>query len=243
LDEHHNDIAGLFIEPYVQGAAGIIIFPKGFMKGVADICNEYNILFIADEVATGFGKTGNMFACQEDMLTPDIMILAKGISGGYLPLAATLTTDEVYSAFLGEYSEFKAFFHGHTYTGNPVACSAGLASLDVFAKDNTLVNMQVKISLLSKLLDPFTDLDHVGDVRQKGFMVGIDIVLDRKAKVRYPIEDRVAHRICMEARRHQVVIRNLGDVIVLMPPLSITIDELEHLTKVVYDSVINVTKG
>ncbi len=242
LEKHHHEIAGLFIEPYVQGAAGMIVFPTGFMKKVESLCHEYNILFIVDEVATGFGRTGRLFACEEDQLKPDIMAAAKGISGGYLPLAATLTTDEIYNAFLGGYNEYKTFYHGHSYTGNPLACSAALASLRIFNKDRTLDHLQAKISFLKDSLKAFQDLDHVGDIRQKGMMVGIELVSDRDSKAPYPPEYRVGHEVCMEARNHHIIIRPLGDVVILMPPLSITVEELQALTKGIYQSILTVTE-
>ncbi len=242
LERHHHEIAGLFIEPYVQGAAGMIVFPKGYMKEVASLCRDYNILFIVDEVATGFGRTGKLFACEEDQLEPDIMAVAKGISGGYLPLAATLTTDEIYNAFLGDHSEHKTFYHGHSYTGNPLACSAALASLNLFKKDRTLDHLQEKIPFLRTSLEVFQDLDHVGDIRQKGMMVGIELMSDKGSKTPYPPEHRVGHKVCMEARNHHVIIRPLGDVLILMPPLSVTVEEIQALTKGIYQSILTVTQ-
>ncbi len=242
LEQHHHEIAGLFIEPYVQGAAGMIVFPKGYMKEVASLCHEYNILFIVDEVATGFGRTGRMFASEEDQLEPDIMAVAKGISGGYLPLAATLTTDEIYNAFLGEYSEHKTFYHGHSYTGNPLACSSALASLSLFKKDKTLDHLQEKIPFLRTSLESFQDLDHVGDIRQKGMMVGIELVSDKEPKTPYPPEHRMGHKVCMEARHHHIIIRPLGDVLILVPPLSVTAEEIQALTKGIYQSILTVTQ-
>ncbi|MDH4127299.1 MAG: adenosylmethionine--8-amino-7-oxononanoate transaminase [Spirochaetota bacterium] len=241
LDKNHNEIAGLFIEPYIQGAGGMIVYPKGFMKEVYTLCKEYEVLFIADEVATGFGRTGVMFACEEDRLEPDIMSIAKGISGGYLPLAATLTTDEIYNTFLGEYSEYKTFYHGHTYTGNPLACSAAIASLDIFEDDNVLKHLQEKIIFIKEMLNSLWKLDCVGDIRQKGLMIGIELLSDKRKKEFYDPTLRVGHRVCMEARKHNLIIRPLGDVIVLMPPLSISMEEIKMLIDVVYTSVVNVT--
>ncbi len=240
LRQHHSEIIGLFIEPYVQGAAGMIVYPKGFMKSLYSVCRKYEILFIVDEVATGFGRTGRMFACEEDDLEPDIMSVAKGLSGGYLPLAATITTDEIFDAFLGEYDEFKAFYHGHTFTGNPLACAAALASLDLFNKEMTIKNLGQKIELLDELLAPVKELTHVGDVRQKGFMVGIELAEVKSDRKRYAVKERMGHKVCMEARKHGVIIRPLGDVVILMPPLSITPEELRLLTNVVRDSIIEV---
>ena len=242
VSARHEEIAAFIIEPLVQGAAGMITAPQGYLKKVRGICDRYEILLIADEVAVGFGRTGRMFACEHEDVAPDIMIMGKGITGGYLPLAATVTTDEIYSAFLGEHWEYKTFFHGHTYTGNPVACAAALASLDIFEKEQTLTKLQDKIVWLAEDLNRFTELEHVGEVRQKGFMVGIELVLDRKTKEPYPYEEKIGHRVIQEARKKKLVIRPLGDVIVLMPPLSIAEDELHRVTEITYDATKKITE-
>src|SRR3972149_9511347 len=182
LRRHHREIAGCIIEPIVQGAAGMIVSPPGFLKEVRRLCTKYNILLIADEVATGFGRTGKMFACKHENVMPDFLCLAKGITGGYLPLAATITTDKIYKAFLGGYEEFKTFFHGHTYTGNPLGCAAAIANLQIFKNEKALQKLQPKIKLLSKLLADFKDLPHVGDVRQKGLIAGIELIKNKRTK-------------------------------------------------------------
>lgn len=242
INTHHEEIAAFIIEPLVQGAGGMIIAPQGYLKRVRQLCDQYEILLIADEVAVGFGRTGRMFACEHEDVSPDIMTMGKGITGGYLPLAATLTTDEVYKAFLAEHWEFKAFFHGHTYTGNPVTCAAALANLMVFEKEQTLANLQAKISFLTELLKRFEQLEHVGDVRQKGFMVGIELVLDRKTKEPYSYEEKVGIRVIKEARKNGLVIRPLGDVIVLMPPLGFTREELKQVTDITFYAIKKVTE-
>jgi adenosylmethionine-8-amino-7-oxononanoate aminotransferase len=171
------------------------------------------------------------------------MTVGKGITGGYLPLAATLTTDEIYRAFLGEFWEFKTFYHGHTYTGNPVSCAAALANLSVFKKERTLKTLQNKIVLLTELLQKFEKLEHVGEIRQKGFMVGIELVLDQSTKEPYPVEEKVGIRVTKEARKNGLVIRPLGDVIVLMPPLSISESELKRVTKITFNAIKKITEG
>ncbi len=231
--EHKDEIAALIIEPIVQAAAGMLISPPGYLKEVRRICTGNDILMIADEVATGFGRTGKMFACGHENVCPDIMALAKGITGGYLPLAATLTTQNIFDAFLGEYKELKTFFHGHTYTGNPLACAAALASLEIFEKDKTIEGLQGKISFLEDKLKPFTELSHVGEVRQKGFMVGIELVKDKKTKEPYPLEDKIGIKVILKAREMGLIIRPLGNVIVLMPPLSISLEELGRMVGIV----------
>ena len=243
LKKYHNEIAACIIEPIVQGAAGMIVSPPGFLKEVRRLCTKYNVLLIADEVATGFGRTGKMFACEHEDVTPDFLCLAKGITGGYLPLAATLTTEKVYKAFLGRYEEFKAFFHGHTYTGNPLGCAAAIANLNIFKKEKTLQKLKPKIGLLSGLLEDFKTLSHVGDVRHKGLMAGIELVRNKRTKEPFPAEERVGHMVCIEARRHGLIIRPLGDTIVIMPPLSITNEEIKNIVKIVYKSIQTATGG
>lgn len=239
--EHHDEVAAFIIEPLVQGAAGMLMAPPGYLRTVRELCSRYDILMIADEVAVGFGRTGRMFACEHEQVSPDILVVGKGITGGYLPLAATLATEEVYQAFLGEHWEFKTFFHGHTYTGNPITCAAALANLEVFEKEQTLAALQEKIVLLEEGLRKFRDLPHVGEVRQKGFMVGIELVLDRATKELYPPEEKIGIRVIKEARAHGLVIRPLSHVIVLMPPLGISKDELRDVIDITYAAVRKVT--
>jgi len=241
MQKHHQEIAGLIIEPIVQGAGGIIVSPAGYLKGVRRLCDKYNILMIADEVATGFGRTGKMFSCEHEKVSPDILCLAKGITGGYLPLAATITTEKIYNAFLGEFKNLKTFFHGHTYTGNQLACAAAVANLEIFKKEKTLKKMQKKIGLLHKELSRIADFPHVGNVRQKGFMVGIELVKDKKNKTLYQIEEKIGWKVCYKAREKGLIIRPLGNVIVLMPPLSISHQELKRLVQITAEAIREVT--
>ena len=238
---HKDEVCAVVIEPLVQGAAGMIMQPPGWLKAVRTIAKEHNLLFITDEVATGFGRTGKMFACEQEKISPDFLCAAKGITGGYLPLAVTLSTEEVFNGFLGQFDECKTFFHGHTYTGNPLACAVAVENINLFEKDRVLENLKRKISLLSKGLERFKSLSHVGEVRQKGFMVGIELVKSRKTKRPYPPRDKIGQRVIGEARNRGVVIRPLGDVIVLMPPLGIDEPTLETLVDVTYESVKAVT--
>jgi adenosylmethionine-8-amino-7-oxononanoate aminotransferase len=239
-----DSLAALVMEPLMQGAAGMWSQPAGYVQAMSQICRRHRILLILDEVATGFGRTGKMFACEHEGVEPDMLCLAKAITGGYLPLAATLTTEEIFSAFLGEYKEYKTFFHGHTYTGNPLGCAAALANLELFDSENILERMQPKIRYLqNRLSAEFLPLEHVSDVRQWGFMVGIELVEDKAGRGSYPPEHRIGHKVILEARKRNVVIRPLGDVIVLMPPLTIAENELELLLDVTYDSIRAVTEG
>lgn len=243
MARRHKELAGLIMEPLIQGAAGMITHPPGFLREVRRLTHKYNILLILDEVATGFGRTGTMFACERERVSPDILVIAKGLTGGYLPLAATLTTDKIYKTFLGEYSEKKTFFHGHTYTGNPLACSAALANLKVFKKERTLARLKNKIELLKELLLPFKDLPQVGQVRQCGFMVGIELVRDKKTREEYPWEEAMGIKVGLMAREKDIIIRPLGNVIVIMPPLSIKEWELRKLLQGIYASVKEVTEN
>jgi len=229
LVEHGATCAGLVIEPLLQGAGGMIVQPPGFLTRVRELCDHHGLLMITDEVATGFGRTGRMFACQHEGVLPDIMALSKGIAGGYLPLAATVTTKEVYSAFMGEYAELKTFFHGHTFTGNPLACAVALKSLELFESDNLLDALQPKIARLSEKLAACARLPHVGDVRQCGLAAGIELVEDKATKRAYPWEQKVGIRVCREARKHGIFSRPLGNTVVVFPPLVISPDELELL--------------
>lgn len=236
--ERADEIAALVVEPIIQGAAGMIAHPPGFLKGLEKICRDYGILLMCDEVATGFGRTGKMFACDHEGVRPDMMALAKGLSGGYLPLAATMVTDEIHAAFLGEYTEYKTFFHGHSYTGNCLACAAACACLDIFETDRVLETSQQKIALLKeRLSEEINNLSHVGDVRQRGFMIGIELVEDRGLRKAYAPEKRVGAQVSQNVRKYGLILRPLGDVVVLMPPLSITSDEIVDLVSITARSI------
>jgi adenosylmethionine-8-amino-7-oxononanoate aminotransferase len=240
--DNAGEIAGLVIEPLVQGAGGMIVQPQGFLHRVRELCDEHDILMIADEVAVGFGRTGTMFACQQEDVTPDIMALSKGITAGYLPLAATLTTQKVYDAFLGEYRELKTFFHGHTFTGNPIACAAAIASLELFESDALLDNLRVKTAYLHDRLDALLELNHVGDVRYCGMVGGIELVKDKETREPYGWEERIGIKVCTEARKHGLFLRPLGNVVVVFPPLAITVDELALLMDGIAKSIEAVTR-
>jgi len=242
LRQHGHELAGFIIEPLIQAAAGMITQPRGYLKRVRELCTKYEVLLIADEVATGFGRTGTMFACDREGVTPDLMALSKGLTGGYLPLAATLTTEEIYRAFLGKYEEFKTFFHGHSYTGNPLGCAVALANLEIFRTERTLAKLKTKISRLSRLLKPLRRLPHVGDIRQQGFMAGIELVRDRATREAYPLEARVGHRVAQEARKRGLLLRPLGHIIVLMPPFSVNVPTLTRMVKILSHSITVATQ-
>src|SRR5918998_3486415 len=230
LAAHAGEVAAVIMEPLVQGAAGMLMHPEGYLRGVRELCDRHGVLLILDEVATGFGRTGRMFACEHEDVAPDLLCLAKGITGGYLPLAATLASERIYEGFLGRFEEFRAFFHGHTYTGNPLACAAALASLDVFAEERTLEHLQRKIELLEQLLEPVAAHPQVREVRRRGFMTGIELE-------EQPLTARLGHRVTLEGRRRGAVIRPLGDVVVLMPPLAISEGDLTRLVAITAEAI------
>jgi len=230
LAEHAGEVAAVIMEPLVHGAAGMLVHPPGYLRHVRRLCDRHDVLLILDEVATGFGRTGTMFACEQEDVAPDLLCLAKGITGGYLPLAATLASERIYECFLGEFEELKTFFHGHTYTGNPLACAAALASLDVFEEEHTLERLQPKIELLGELLAPLAAHPAVTEVRRCGFMTGVELG-------GFPLELRMGHRVTLEARARGAIIRPLGDVVVLMPPLAISEAELRRLVSITDEAI------
>ncbi|QEC50245.1 adenosylmethionine--8-amino-7-oxononanoate transaminase [Baekduia soli] len=235
LRAHGDEVAAVIVEPLVQGAAGILLQPEGYLRAVRELCDRFGVLMIVDEVATGFGRTGTMFACEHEGVVPDLMSVAKGLTGGYLPLAATLATERVYEGFLGEFHEFRTFFHGHTYTGNPLACAAAIASLDVFEDEGTLAALAPKIDLLAELLaEHVAPLASVAAIRRLGFMAGIELT-------EFALQDRMGHRVTLAARRRGAIVRPLGDVVVLMPPLSMSPRELTRLVTITAAAIAEAT--
>jgi len=243
LTEHHEQIAALVMEPLVQAAGGILVHPAGFLRGVRELTQKHDVLLILDEVAVGFGRTGTMFACEQEQVVPDMLCLAKGITAGYLPMAATLATEKIWNAFLGAHAERRTFFHGHTYGGNPLAAAVGLASLDIFRDEGVLSRLPALISRLRGHLDRLAGLDHVGDVRQCGLMAGIELVADKAAGTPYPWQDKTGMRACLAARPHGALLRPLGDVVVLMPPLCITEAEIDLLAAAAEAGIRRVTEA
>lgn len=229
IAQHANELAGMVIEPLLQGAGGMLVHPVGYLKGVRELCDRYKILLITDEVATGFGRTGRMFACEHEEVSPDIMALSKGLCAGYLPLAATLSTEEIYQAFLGNYIELKTFFHGHTFTGNPLACAVALKNLDLFEENRLLEHVNSRCMQLTAWLTEMHKHPHVGDVRQCGLAAGIELVQDKESKAGYPWEDKIGIKVCHVARKYGVFSRPLGNTIVIFPPLSISAPEMTLL--------------
>ncbi len=237
LGERADEVVAVVIEPAVQGAAGMLVQPPGFLRRVRELCDRHGVLLIADEVATGFGRTGTMFACEREGVVPDLLCVAKGITGGYLPLAATVTSERVFAGFLAEFREKRTFFHGHTYTGNPLACAAAIANIDLLDRTVLIGTIDEKAALLAAALASLAEHPHVGEIRQRGLMVGIELVRDRATRAEFEYGDRIGHQVILAARRRGVILRPLGDVLVLMPPLTITPDEIALLARVVRESI------
>jgi adenosylmethionine-8-amino-7-oxononanoate aminotransferase len=224
-------LAAAIVEPLVQGAAGMLLMPEGYLARLRAVTRECGVLLICDEVATGFGRTGTMFACTQEGVSPDIMAVAKGMTGGYLPLAATLATEDIYRAFLGRYEEFKTFFHGHSYTANPLGCAAAIATLSIFEREDVLMRVSRLGRTMERALAELSGHRNVGEIRRKGLMAGIEIVADRTTRERFPPEKKVGQRVVRKVRERGVILRPLGDVIVLMPPLSSTEEEIRSLVR------------
>lgn len=237
VKSNKHEIAGFIIEPLVQAAGGIIVSPDGYLRQIGEICKRYNIPLIADEVATGFGRTGKMFAVEHEGVIPDVICLSKGITGGYLPLGVTATTQEIFDAFLGRFEDLKTFFHGHSYTGNQLACSAGIAVLDIFEKDDILTRIKPKIKLFEDRLLKMKEIRHVGDVRFKGLIGGIELVRDKKTHEPYEYGEKMGWKVSYIAREKGVFIRPLGNVVVLWPPLSISLENLEMFLDIIESSI------
>lgn len=242
LAEKHAEIAAFVVEPLVQGAAGILIHPPGYLRGMRELTRKYDVLLIADEVAVGFGRTGTMFACEQEEVTPDLLCLGKGMTSGYLPMAATLVTDEVYGAFLGSADSYRAFLHGHTFAGNPLAAAAALATLDLFTEERTLSNVSGRATELAAGLERLSQHPHVGAIRQQGLMVGIDLVQDKERNMAYPAQQRRGAAVCRRAMEQGVWLRPLSDTIVIMPPLCISSNLLSTILYAVEYGIEQVTR-
>lgn len=229
LQEHHNKVAAMIIEPLVQAAAGMLMQPKGYIKGVRELTKKYDVLLIVDEVATGFGRTGKLFACENEAVCPDMMCMSKGITAGYLALGATMTTDEIYDAFLGEAADYKTFYHGHSYTGNPLACAAGIAGLEIFAKEKVIENLPPKMTVITEHMQKMQAMKYVGDARQCGMLAGIELIRDKERRLPFEPSLLMAGGICQTARKYGLIVRNIGDVIVFMPPLASTAQQIDEM--------------
>jgi len=240
--KYGSRLAAVHMEPLMEGAGGMLAHPWGYLKAIRRLCDKYEVLLILDEVATGFGRTGTLFACEQEGVRPDILCLAKNLTGGYLPLAATLTTEKVYKAFLGAFESTRTFYHGHTFTGNQLACAAALANLELMEKEEFLANIEKSSQMLQEFLEPIVAHPHVADVRLRGMMGGIELVKDKTHDIPYGYGEKMGYRVCAEAKKLGVLIRPLGNVIVLMPPLAITRKDLMRLIEVISLSIHRATK-
>ena len=237
LDWHGEEICAVIVEPLVQGAAGMLMQPPGYLRAVRELCDRHGVLLICDEVATGFGRTGRMFACEHEGVSPDLLCVAKGLTGGYMPLAATLATEGIYKSIVNAPEELRTFFHGHTYTGNPLACAAAIATLEQFESERTLERLDAKIAKLGNWLCELVEPQPcVAEVRQRGFMVGIELH-------GFPEAARIGHQVTLAARRRGAIVRPLSDVIVLMPPLSIEQVELRRLVEITAGAIAEATSA
>ncbi len=237
LEQHASQIAAIIVEPIVLGAAGMVVQPPGFLHGICQLAQEFNTLLIADEVAVGIGRTGKMFACEHEQVSPDFLCLGKGLTGGYLPMSATVTKTKIWNAFLGDHSDQVTFFHGHTYAGNPLSAAAAMATLDVFEQERTLESLPTKAEQFRAGFQSLSEHPNVGDIRQKGLMVAIELVSDKATKTPYPSHERRGARACRRSTGNGVWLRPLGNNIVLIPPLSISHDEIDFMIRTVYDAV------
>lgn len=235
-------LAAVHMEPLIEGAGGMLAHPWGYLKAIRRLCDRFGVLLILDEVATGFGRTGTMFACEQEGVKPDLLCLAKNLTGGYLPVAATLATEKVYKAFLGSFGSLRTFYHGHTFTGNQLGCAAALANLELMEKKGFLEGIGEKSRMLQELLEPLIAHPHVSDVRLRGMMGGIELVKNGKTKEPYPYEAKMGYQVCAEAKKRGVLIRPLGNVIVLMPPLGISKKDLIYLIEVISKSIDSATR-
>jgi len=239
LEAHRDEVAAIVVEPMMQGAAGMVCQPHGYLRGVEELAREFGVLLIADEVATGFGRTGKLFACEHENVTPDIMCLAKGISAGYLPLAATICTEEVESAFCGPLEAKRTLYHGHTYTGNPLACAAAVASLQQFDATDLLSHIRKSGQIITDKLQDLRDSPHVLDIRQRGLMTGIEICKDRDKLEPFDFSKRTAFELCLKMRPKGLIIRPLGDVMILMPIPAMDHATLEEMLDIVVETTLD----
>ena len=240
--QKHNEIAAMIVEPLVQGAAGMRMYPAEYLKKLRTLCDKYDILLIDDEVAMAFGRTGKYFAFEHAQIKPDIFCVAKGITAGYIPLAATITTDKIYNAFYDDFSTLKTFYHGHSFTGNPLACAVAVENLKIMEEEKIIEKLQPKIEYLKKSLKIFESLEHAGDIRQTGMIGAVEMVKDKKTKEPYAFEERMGHRVFLEAMKRGAILRPIGNVIYFMPPLIITEAQIDELLKIAYDSIKTVTE-
>jgi len=242
LKENHQNIAGIVVEPMIQGAGGMIIYPEKYLKIVRELCDKYDVLLIDDEVAMGFGRTGKMFACEHAEISPDIMCIAKGITAGYMPLAVTLSTQKIYAAFYDDYEKTKTFYHGHSFTGNPLACAVAVENLKILEEDKILENNQPKIECFKKGLEKFKNLKNVGDIRHLGMIGAVEIVKDKATKEPFDFKDRIEMKIYKKGLENGIIMRPIGNTFYFIPPYVITEKEMGEMLDIAYKTITEVLK-
>ena len=244
FEKHAEETCAFILEPILQGSAGMRIYPAAYLHTVRQLCDQYNVLFIADEIATGFGRTGKMFACDHARVSPDIMCVSKGLTGGYMPMAITITTDKIYNAFYADYNEAKAFLHSHTYSGNPLACTAALAVQRVLQNEDVLTKAQVRAKYLHKQLsEKLLDHPNVGEIRHIGLINAIELVKDKHGKIPFSPSLRVGYQIYKEALSRGLILRPLGDVIYFNPPLIINEEEIDKAIQMCVEALNAILPG
>jgi adenosylmethionine-8-amino-7-oxononanoate aminotransferase len=237
LAQRHQEICAVIVEPLVQCAGNMRMYDPVYLTLLRDACDRYGVHLIADEIAVGFGRTGTMFACEQAQVAPDYMCLSKGLTGGYLPLSVVLTTDAIYQAFYDDYEKLTAFLHSHSYTGNPLGCTAALATLDIFEQDQVIeVNKPLAKAMFNAVAE-LQDHPHVAEVRQCGMIVAIEMVADKTRKTPYPWQERRGLTVYRHGLKNEVLLRPLGNVVYFMPPYVITLEQIEHMAQVAIEGI------
>lgn len=237
LAEHHREIAAVIVEPLIQGAGGMRMYHPVYLKLLREACDRHDVHLIHDEIAVGFGRTGTMFACEQAGITPDFLCLSKALTGGYLPMAAVLTTDKLYQAFYDDYSTLRAFLHSHTYTGNPLACAAALATLDIFEQDNVIEANKALAARMATATAHLVDHPHVAEVRQTGMALAIEMVADKARKTPYPWQERRGLKVYQHALQRGALLRPLGSVVYFLPPYTITEEQIDLLAQIATEGI------
>ena len=243
LAEHHREIAAVIVEPLIQGAGGMRMYHPVYLRLLREACDRYDVHLIHDEIAVGFGRTGTMFACEQAGITPDFLCLSKALTGGYLPMAAVLTTDKLYQAFYDDYSTLRAFLHSHTYTGNPLACAAALATLDIFEQDKVIEANKALAARMASATAHLADHPHVAEVRQTGMAVAIEMVADKAGRTPYPWQERRGLRVYQHALERGALLRPLGSVVYFLPPYTITGEQIDFLADVASEGIDIATRA
>lgn len=237
LEQHHHEVAAVIVEPLIQGAGGMRMYHPVYLRLLREACDRYGVHLIHDEIAVGFGRTGSMFACEQAGITPDFLVLSKALTGGYLPMAAVLTTDQVYQAFYDDYATLRAFLHSHTYTGNPLACTAALATLDIFEQDNVIEANKALAARMASATAHLAEHPHVAEIRQTGMALAIEMVQDKTSRATYPWQERRGLKVYQHALERGAMLRPLGNVVYFLPPYVITPEEIDFLAEVASEGI------